>query len=49
MENDTNVSESKGLGGIFKKLTSKKECACCNIQIEEIKDESEPENTDSQK
>ncbi len=49
MENDTNVSQSKGLGGIFKKLTSKKECACCNMKIEEIEDEAEQETTDSQK
>ncbi len=49
MDSDTKVSESKGLGGVLKKLTSKKECDCCKIKIEEIEDESEKENTGSQK
>ena len=49
MGSDTKESESKGLGGVLKKLTSKKECACCNIKIEEIEEETEQENTDSQK
>ena len=49
MGSDTKASESKGLGGILKKLTSKKECDCCKIKIEEIEDESKQENTDSPK
>ncbi len=49
MSNDTKESESKGLGSILKKLTSKKECDCCKIKIEEVEDESEQESTDSQK
>ncbi len=49
MSSDTKENESKGLGNILKKLTSKKECDCCKIKIEEIEDESEQESTDSQK
>ena len=49
MSNDTKESESKGLRSVLKKLTSKKECDCCKIKIEEIEDESEQETADSQK
>ena len=49
MSSDTKESESKGLGSILKKLTSKKECDCCKLKIEEIEDESEQETADSQK
>ena len=49
MSSDTKESKSKGLGSILKKLTSKKECDCCKVKIEEIEDESEQETADSQK